>query len=44
MQEAMIDVSLQRVWMRNEMFRSPMTTAEVESYIARRKAAIAKRN
>jgi hypothetical protein len=44
MQEAMIDVSLQRVWMRNEMFRSPMTTAEVEAYIVRRQSSIAKRS
>ena len=44
MQEAMIDVSLQRVWMRNEMFRSPMTTAEVEAYIVRRQTSIAKRS
>jgi hypothetical protein len=36
MQQAMIDVSLQRVWMRNEMFREPMTAAEVEAFIARR--------
>ena len=37
MQQAMIDVSLQRVWMRNEMFREPMTAAEVEAFIARRR-------
>jgi hypothetical protein len=33
---AIREVSLQRVWMRNEMFREPMTPAEIESYIARR--------
>ncbi|MBK20137.1 MAG: hypothetical protein CMM52_14995 [Rhodospirillaceae bacterium] len=44
MQEAMVDVSLQRVWMRNEMFLNPMTTDEVESYIARRTRAIANRS
>ena len=37
MQTAMIDVSAQRVWMRNEMFREPMTAAEVEAFIARRR-------
>lgn len=36
MQQAMIDVSRQRVWMRNEMFREPMTVAELEAFIARR--------
>ena len=42
MQKAMIDVSLQRVWMRNEMFRNAMTEAEVMAYIARRQSAIEK--
>lgn len=37
MQQAMTDVSAQRVWMRNEMFREPMTAAEVEAFIARRR-------
>ena len=36
MRQAMIDVSLQRVWMRNEMFREPMTTEELERFIARK--------
>ena len=36
MKKAVIDVSLQRVWMRNEMFREPMTTEELENFIARR--------
>lgn len=36
MGQAMIDVSLQRVWMRNEMFKKPMTTKEVEAFIARK--------
>lgn len=36
MQKAMVDVSLQRVWMRNEMFREPMTKEELERFIARR--------
>jgi hypothetical protein len=40
MQQAMIDVSLQRVWMRNEMFREPMTTAELEAFIARRRKKV----
>lgn len=37
MQQAIVDVSLQRVWMRNEMFREPMSAAEVEAFIARRR-------
>ena len=37
MQKAMIDVSAQRVWMRNEMFREPMTVAEIEAFIVRRR-------
>lgn len=37
MEQAMVDVSLQRVWMRNEMFKNPMTTEEVERFIARKK-------
>ncbi len=37
MQKAMVDVSTQRVWMRNEMFRDPMTPAEIEAFIARRR-------
>jgi hypothetical protein len=41
MRKAMIDVSLQRVWMRNEMFRAPMTAAEVEAFIARRTKKLA---
>lgn len=44
MQSAMIDVSLQRVWMRNEMFGEPMTSEEVEAYITRRQRAIAIRS
>ena len=42
MQTAMTDVSLQRVWMRNEMFREPMSTAEVERYIERRRKKVAR--
>lgn len=37
MRQAMVDVSLQRVWMRNEMFKEPMTTAELERFIARKR-------
>jgi len=37
MQKAMIDVSAQRVWMRNEMFREQMTAAEIEAFIVRRR-------
>ena len=36
MKDAVIDVSLQRVWMRNEMFREPMTAAQIENFISRR--------
>ena len=43
MRKAMIEVSLQRVWMRNEMFQNPMTNGEIESYIARRQQSIEKR-
>lgn len=42
MKQAIIDVSLQRVWMRNEMFREPMSAAELERFIARRAARLAK--
>lgn len=41
MKKAIIDVSLQRVWMRNEMFRNPMTKDEVEKFIARRQKRLA---
>ena len=41
MQKAMIDVSLQRVWMRNEMFGEPLTAAEIEKFIARRTKKLA---
>ena len=41
MQQAMIDVSLQRVWMRNEMFGEPMTPKELETFIARRQKQLA---
>ena len=44
MQKAMIDVSLQRVWMRNEMFRNTMTESEVMAYIARRQSALEKQS
>lgn len=37
MQAAIRAVSLQRVMMRNEMFRAPMTDAEVDAFIARRR-------
>ena len=40
MQKAMVDVSAQRVWMRNEMFRDPMTPAEIEAFIARRRKKV----
>jgi hypothetical protein len=33
-------VSEQRVWMRNEMFREPMTRDELEAFIARRQNAV----
>jgi hypothetical protein len=36
MQAAIRAVSLQRVRMRNEMFRTPMTEAEIEAFIAKR--------
>lgn len=42
MKTAIVDVSLQRVWMRNEMFREPMSAAELERFIARRAARLAK--
>lgn len=42
MKQAIIDVSLQRVWMRNEMFREPMSATELERFIARRAARLAK--
>ena len=38
MQDAIRAVSMQRVRMRNEMFRTPMTDAEVGAFIARRAA------
>jgi hypothetical protein len=38
MTDAIGAVSLQRVWMRNEMFGEPMTRDEVERFIARRQA------
>lgn len=41
MQEAIRHVSLQRVWMRNEMFREPMSRDEVERYINQRTAGLA---
>ena len=34
---AIVDVSLQRVWMRNEMFRAPMTKDAVERFIDRKR-------
>jgi hypothetical protein len=37
MQEAIRAVSLQRVMMRNEMFRAPMTRAEIDAFIAQRR-------
>ena len=36
MKQAIVDVSLQRVWMRNEMFREPMTPAGIERFIKRK--------
>jgi hypothetical protein len=42
MQEAIRAVSLQRVRMRNEMFRTPMTEAELDAFIARRAARAGK--
>jgi hypothetical protein len=41
MKTAIVDCSLQRVWMRNEMFREPMTTDEVERFIERRAKRLA---
>jgi len=40
MQDAIREVSLQRVWMRNEMFREPMSRRALEKFIARREARI----
>jgi hypothetical protein len=40
---AIIAVSNQRVWMRNEMFRAPMTRDELVAFIDRRAKAVAKR-
>jgi len=37
---AIEEVSLQRVWMRNEMFAEPMSRDALEKYIARRQARI----
>ena len=39
--DAIREVSLQRVWMRNEMFREPMSRDALEKFIARRAARIA---
>ena len=39
MQEALHEISIQRVRMRNEMFRTPMSDAEIDSFIAERAAA-----
>ncbi|MEK9683443.1 MAG: hypothetical protein VW226_02760 [Rhodospirillaceae bacterium] len=36
MKRAIVEVSLQRVWMRNEMFQFPMTRTEIERFIERR--------
>ncbi len=35
MKSAIVDVSLQRVWMRNEMFMEPMAKKEIENFLAR---------
>lgn len=43
MKDAIIDVSLQRVWMRNEMFREPMTPAQIENFINRRQHSLDKK-
>ena len=37
MKSAIVDVSLQRVWMRNEMFMEPMAKKEIENFLARRR-------
>lgn len=37
MRQAIVDVSLQRVWMRNEMFGEPMTRDEIEALIERKR-------
>lgn len=37
MKSAIVDVSLQRVWMRNEMFMEPMAKKEIEKFLARRR-------
>jgi hypothetical protein len=42
MKTAVIDVSLQRVWMRNEMFREPMTREAVERFIEQRQKRLAR--
>lgn len=41
MQSAIRAVSLQRVMMRNEMFREPMSRTEIDAFIARRQKAAA---
>ena len=42
MEQAIVDVSLQRVWMRNEMFRTPMTADEVDRFITRKQKVAGK--
>ena len=37
MKSAIVDVSLQRVWMRNEMFMEPKAKKEIENFLARRR-------
>jgi hypothetical protein len=41
MKTAIVDVSLQRVWMRNEMFMEPMTGPELKRFIDRRARRLA---
>jgi hypothetical protein len=41
MKTAIVDVSLQRVWMRNEMFLEPMSKQELERFITQRARRLA---
>ena len=41
MKSAIVDVSLQRVWMRNEMFMEPMAKEEIKKFLGRRRRKLA---
>ena len=43
MKSAIVEVSVQRVWMRNEMFLEPMAKEEIEIFLARRRQKIVSR-